>query len=218
MSASSKAFLAYQQESSNYDSCEWAEFYYQQQVEAEYYQSQEAAPAPIVAMYTDLKPAPAVAVAVPVASPLVEQLVKHQDAIQSTLSELNVMLLNAATPALRSQVKAIATGLVAKSGLMDDTKTNYLQMLEAAEANAAMYYGNPLNDGPFEPEPVTVPVSPYKRKYSNAAEIARHLATTSTLKEVASLYYVNAEMVEAMPQLKKEFTNRKAIFYNKAAA
>ena len=88
----------------NSDCSEWAELYYQQQVEAEYHQweAQQATTAPVIALYTDTKPAPAAAMEVPASSPIVEQLVKHQEAIQATLSELNMLLLNSATPELRS--------------------------------------------------------------------------------------------------------------------
>ena len=214
MSASKQTFYDYQLQQFNYDSSEWADLYYQQQVEAEYknYLAGEAL-APVVQMFTDTLPATPAAL-----SPLTEQLVKNQDAIACTISELNMLLLNAATPQLRTQVKAIATGLVNKSGMMDSTKENYLQMLDAAEANAAFYYGTRATDSKKVVDSSNSPVYPYKRKYDNAGDIARHLATASNLKEVASLYYVNAELIELTPTLKQAFTDRKARLYRPSAA
>jgi hypothetical protein len=58
-----------------------------------------------------------------------------------------------------------------------------------------------------------VHASGYKRKYETATEILSNLLTTSSRKEIASLYYVNAELIEATPWLSKAFTDRKARFY-----
>lgn len=129
-----------------------------------------------------------------------------------------MLILNSATPELRKQVKAIAAGLVNKSAIMDSTKENYLQMLDAAEANAAYYYGSRATDSKNVTDSSSSPVYPYKRKYDNAADVARHLATASSTKEVASLYYVNAELIELTPALKQAFTDRKARLYRPSAA
>jgi hypothetical protein len=57
-------------------------------------------------------------------------------------------------------------------------------------------------------------MNPFKRKYETAAEVSKALSDTREIKEVASLYYVNAEMIEASPELKAEFTTRKNQLYN----
>lgn len=56
-------------------------------------------------------------------------------------------------------------------------------------------------------------VFPYKRKYETASQIYAVLASTSSRKEIASLYYVNADTIQADTELEKAFTNRKAMFY-----
>jgi hypothetical protein len=72
------------------------------------------------------------------------------------------------------------------------------------------------------PAPVTVDaeavpqpkVNPFKTKYDSTAEIAAVLEEAQDVKDIANLYYINAELVEAHPELKKEFTSRKDQFYN----
>ncbi len=60
--------------------------------------------------------------------------------------------------------------------------------------------------------------NPFKRKYELCAEVSDALRKTKELKELASLYYVNAEIIEANADLKKEFTERKIKFYNEQVA
>ena len=100
--------------------------------------------------------------------------------------------------------------------MMDSTKENYLEMLEAAEASAAYYYGRMVA---VDTVPATAAgFGPYKRKYDSVADITRHLATASSTKEVASLYYLNAELIEYTPTLKQAFNYRKARLYRPSAA
>ena len=56
-------------------------------------------------------------------------------------------------------------------------------------------------------------VSAFKKKYETADEIAKVLADAGDVKDIANLYYINAEIVEQNPELKARFSVRKNEFY-----
>lgn len=65
-------------------------------------------------------------------------------------------------------------------------------------------------------------VSAYKRKYETADEIQSVLEEAGDIKDVANLYYINAELIETSPALKEKFSEKKNEIYGtqqtKAAA
>ena len=213
----------YQALAADFNSNQWAAQYEADQIAMEFrqWEAQQAAnDVPVVQLYPETAPAPAAALPVPASLPFVAELVQANDAIAKAISDLNLLILNTPDATYRGQLKAVSTSLVNGAPLMQQTKDNYLQMLEDADWSAAGYYSRPV----VEAAPVAVPVtpaggmSPYKRKYSTATEISKHLATTSSLKEIAALYYVNAELIEQTPWLKKEVLDRKARLYRPSAA
>lgn len=158
-----------------------------------------AALAPVVALYTDTKPAQ------PSALYSNEAAAVDKAAIQRAIGGLQLLLLDAAQSHLLPQIRAIAEGLVNGSTLMLESKVNSLAVIETlCRGNIAPTSTGRLND--------------YKRKYETAGEVSQYLGTASSLKEVASLYYVNAELIELTPSLKKDFTDKKARLYRPSAA
>ena len=93
-------------------------------------------------------------------------------------------------------------------GILDETETDSIpnaQPIEAPTVPAAKVSetkGNPAT------------VSDYKRKYNTVKEIQDLLSNATDVKDIASLYYVNAELVESTPDLKAAFTGKKNSFYN----
>lgn len=67
-----------------------------------------------------------------------------------------------------------------------------------------------------------VRISPYKQKYEDAAGIEKVLEAAHDIKDVANLYYINAELIETLPGLKEKFRDKKMEIYGtqqtKAAA
>lgn len=50
--------------------------------------------------------------------------------------------------------------------------------------------------------------------YIRLHKIYAALEEAADVKDIANLYYINAELVEANPELKARFTTRKNEFYN----
>lgn len=75
---------------------------------------------------------------------------------------------------------------------------------------------------PVAEEPKAANISPFKRKYEAAAAIEEVLVNAHDIKDVANLYYINAELIETSPQLKEKFSEKKSEIYGtqqtKAAA
>lgn len=66
-------------------------------------------------------------------------------------------------------------------------------------------------------EPKAAKISPYKKKYEAAAEIEQVLEGASDIKDVANLYYINAELIETSPELKAKFSDKKSEIYGTQA-
>jgi hypothetical protein len=92
-------------------------------------------------------------------------------------------------------------------GILDETETETIHNAQKIDAPAVVTADAPITS-------MGDKMNPFKRKYDSAAEISKALADTREIKEVASLYYVNAEMIEATQELKAEFTTRKNELYN----
>ena len=97
-------------------------------------------------------------------------------------------------------------------GILDESETETIpnaMPLGVPTASAAI---------PAQPAAEGKPVSSFKEKYDSAAEIADVLENAASVQDIANLYYINAEMVESTPELKKQFSEKKNSFYNKPAA
>lgn len=107
-------------------------------------------------------------------------------------------------------------------GILDETETD---SIPGNVQKIEMTIDNNQNPVFIDPAPAATPapvlttsmrdkMNPFKRKYETASEVSSALKDTREIKEVASLYYVNAEMIESTPDLKAEFTTRKNQLYN----
>ena len=95
-------------------------------------------------------------------------------------------------------------------GILDETETETITNAFKVDAPAATA---------AKQEPAQAPkVNAFKRKYDSATDIAAVLDEAKEVKDIANLYYINAELVEAHPELKARFTARKNEFYNSTAA
>lgn len=92
-------------------------------------------------------------------------------------------------------------------GILDETETETIHNAQKIDAPAVVTAEVPVTT-------MSDKMNPFKRKYDSATEISKVLQDTREIKEVASLYYVNAEMIEATQELKAEFTTRKNELYN----
>jgi hypothetical protein len=57
-------------------------------------------------------------------------------------------------------------------------------------------------------------ISAFKKKYESADEISKVLADVTDVKDIANLYYINAELVESNPELKASFSEKKNQFFS----
>ena len=92
-------------------------------------------------------------------------------------------------------------------GILDETETETIHNAQKIDAPAVVTAEAPVTT-------MNDKMNPFKRKYDSATDISKALQDTREIKEVASLYYVNAEMIEATQELKAEFTTRKNELYN----
>lgn len=94
-------------------------------------------------------------------------------------------------------------------GILDETETETIAHAQPLEAPVVM----------AAPPAANSRVSQFKQKYETAEEIARVLENTAEIKDIANLYYINAELIERAPGLKEKFTEKKnALFGNPAPA
>lgn len=90
-------------------------------------------------------------------------------------------------------------------GILDETETETIANAQTMEAPAVM---------PSAAQPVSNSrISPFKQKYESVEEIDAVLDKASDVKDIANLYYINAELVEATPDLKARFSTKKTEFY-----
>jgi hypothetical protein len=94
-------------------------------------------------------------------------------------------------------------------GILDETETETILHAQKVEA-PAMPTATPAPAS-------TSKVSQFKKKYDSAEEIAKVLESSTDVKDIANLYYINAELVEANPELKGKFTDKKNEFFGNNA-
>lgn len=131
---------------------------------------------------------------------------RHTESIGAvTIDNLRGDALCNAMMKAETKAKRRATLDLLGLGILDETETETI-------ANA-LKVGIPAVQQPLEAVPVAK-VSPFKTKYESLEEITKVLDEASDVKDIANLYYINAELVEANPELKAKFTTRKNEFYN----
>jgi hypothetical protein len=92
-------------------------------------------------------------------------------------------------------------------GILDETETETIMHAQKVEVPAATTQSTEVNSK----------VSQFKRKYATADEVGKVLENATDVKDIANLYYINAELVESAPELKAKFTDKKNEFFNNAA-
>lgn len=92
-------------------------------------------------------------------------------------------------------------------GILDETETETIMHAQKVEVPAAAAPATEVNSK----------VSQFKRKYATADEVSKVLENATDVKDIANLYYINAELVESAPELKAKFTDKKNEFFNSAA-
>ncbi len=89
-------------------------------------------------------------------------------------------------------------------GILDETETEtiaHAQKLEDAPKPVAEA-AKPAQPGNHQ--------SQFKRKYESVDEIRKVMEKAKDIKDIANLYYINAELVESQPELKQSFSDKKS--------
>lgn len=97
-------------------------------------------------------------------------------------------------------------------GILDETETETIANALSMDVPAL-----PVATAAVTPTVKEAPAAksnPFKKKYSAAEEIAAALDKAITVQDIANLYYMNAETVEASPELKNKFSSKKNEFYS----
>lgn len=97
-------------------------------------------------------------------------------------------------------------------GILDETETETILHAQKVEVPAAAVVSVPPAAASTSSK-----ISQFKRKYDTADEVAKVLANATDVKDIANLYYINAEIVESNPELKGKFTDKKNEFFNTSA-
>src|SRR6476620_6162638 len=85
-------------------------------------------------------------------------------------------------------------------GLLDETETETIANAQKIDAPAV-----PANST----SSAANRVSQFRKKYETVEDITKVLDEASDVKDIANLYYINAELVEANPELKSRFSEKK---------
>jgi hypothetical protein len=93
-------------------------------------------------------------------------------------------------------------------GILDETETDTI--VNAQKIDAPAVPANSVAAGAGK-------VSQFKKKYEAAEEIAAVLDNATDVKDIANLYYINAELVGAHPELKNKFTEKKNELFSNSA-
>ena len=93
-------------------------------------------------------------------------------------------------------------------GILDETETDTIANAQKIDAPAI-----PANSTATG----SAKVSQFKKKYETAEDVAAVLDNATDVKDIANLYYINAELVQANPELKSRFTEKKNEFFNSNA-
>jgi hypothetical protein len=92
-------------------------------------------------------------------------------------------------------------------GILDETETETIPQAQKVEVPAAATQVADINSK----------VSQFKKKYATADEVSKVLENATDVKDIANLYYINAELVESASELKAKFTDKKNEFFNSVA-
>lgn len=93
-------------------------------------------------------------------------------------------------------------------GILDETETDTIPNALPVEVPAVPA----ANEKPAKV--VSAKASPFKKKYEKAEEVIEVLEQAASIQDIANLYYINAELVESMPELKNKFSEKKNEFYS----
>jgi hypothetical protein len=99
-------------------------------------------------------------------------------------------------------------------GILDETETETILHAQNVEVPAISAQQSEVSNPKSE---FTSKISQFKRKYGSAEEVAKVLDNATDVKDIANLYYINAELVESAPELKAKFTEKKNAFFSNAA-
>lgn len=128
---------------------------------------------------------------------------RHTESIGAvTIDNLKGDALCNAMMKAETKAKRRATLDLLGLGILDETETETIANALKAEAPIT-----PVVES-------TARVSAFKKKYDSAEDITAVLESATDIKDIANLYYINAELVEANPELKAKFSSRKNEFYN----
>ncbi len=100
-------------------------------------------------------------------------------------------------------------------GILDETETETILHAQKVDAPAIAAAAPEAVAAPAVP--ATSKISQFKKKYESSEEIATVLDNATDVKDIANLYYINAELVEAAPELKAKFTEKKNEFFSNSA-
>lgn len=93
-------------------------------------------------------------------------------------------------------------------GILDETETETI-------ANAQKAGDGPVQATEELQQPAARPnhISQFKRRYETEAEIRQIIDNAKEIRDIANLYYINAELVESLPELKQAFSEKKSELY-----
>lgn len=128
---------------------------------------------------------------------------RHTESIGAvTIDNLKGDALCNAMMKAETKAKRRATLDLLGLGILDETEIETIRNVQTAPAPSVEAGGMHPNKSPFH------------KKYQTAAEVESILNEASDIKDIANLYYINTEIVEANPDLKAMFGSRKNEFYN----
>ncbi len=99
-------------------------------------------------------------------------------------------------------------------GILDETETETILHAQKVDAPAVAAASEAATSAPVAP---ASKVSQFKKKYETAEEINAVVDAATDVKDIANLYYINAELVEGNPELKAKFTEKKNEFFSRSA-
>lgn len=103
-------------------------------------------------------------------------------------------------------------------GILDETETDTVLHAQKVDAPVSLGPGiGKVPEGGATNQGSNTKISQFKRKYDTPKEIEDVLANAADVKDIANLYYINAEMVETHQVLKDKFTEKKNQYLNPAA-
>ena len=99
-------------------------------------------------------------------------------------------------------------------GILDEIETDTIPNAQKVEIPAISAQQSEIRNPRSE---VNGRISQFKKKYESAEEIEKALENVTDVKDIANLYYINAEAVNANDELKAKFTEKKNQLFNTLA-